>query len=65
MGVTTTASADAAPAPQDSLLLIDGHSMAYRAYHALPPEKFQTASGQTTNAVFGFVSMLLTAVCEG
>ena len=62
MGVTTTASADAAPAPQDSLLLIDGHSMAYRAYHALPPEKFQTASGQTTNAVFGFVSMLLTAI---
>ena len=36
--------------------------MAYRAYHALPPEKFQTATGQTTNAVFGFVSMLLTAI---
>lgn len=36
--------------------------MAYRAYHALPPEKFSTATGQTTNAVFGFVSMLLTAL---
>ncbi|GAA2091147.1 DNA polymerase I [Brevibacterium salitolerans] len=46
----------------ESLLLIDGHSMAYRAYHALPPEKFSTSTGQTTNAVFGFVSMLLTAL---
>ncbi|WP_029089130.1 DNA polymerase I [Brevibacterium album] len=46
----------------ESLLLIDGHSMAYRAYHALPPEKFATSTGQTTNAVFGFVSMLLTAL---
>ncbi len=45
-----------------SILLIDGHSMAYRAYHALPPEKFSTATGQTTNAVFGFLSMLLTAL---
>ena len=56
MGVTTASST------QDSILLIDGHSMAYRAYHALPPEKFSTADGQTTNAVFGFISMLLTAI---
>lgn len=44
------------------LLLIDGHSLAYRAYYALPPENFSTADGQTTNAVFGFARMLLTAV---
>ncbi|OFS27182.1 DNA polymerase I [Brevibacterium sp. HMSC07C04] len=44
------------------LLLIDGHSLAYRAYFALPPENFSTADGQTTNAVFGFARMLLTAV---
>lgn len=44
------------------LLLIDGHSLSYRAYFALPPENFSTADGQTTNAVFGFARMLLTAV---
>ncbi|MBB4681244.1 DNA polymerase-1 [Crossiella cryophila] len=41
------------------LLLIDGHSMAYRAFFALPKENFQTATGQTTNAVYGFTSMLI------
>lgn len=45
-----------------SLLLIDGHSLAYRAYHALPPESFTTSTGQTTNAVFGFLSMLVKAL---
>lgn len=40
------------------LLLVDGHSMAYRAFFALPVEKFATSTGQPTNAVFGFVSML-------
>ncbi len=40
------------------LLLIDGHSMAYRAFFALPVENFATSSGQPTNAVFGFTSML-------
>ncbi|GAA1270230.1 DNA polymerase I [Saccharothrix xinjiangensis] len=41
------------------LLLVDGHSMAYRAFFALPKENFQTATGQTTNAVYGFTSMLI------
>lgn len=41
------------------LLLIDGHSMAYRAFYALPKENFQTATGQHTNAVYGFTSMLI------
>ncbi|MFI6283738.1 DNA polymerase I [Streptomyces sp. NPDC051018] len=40
------------------LLLMDGHSLAYRAFFALPAENFSTASGQTTNAVYGFASML-------
>jgi DNA polymerase-1 len=41
------------------LLLIDGHSMAYRAFYALPKENFRTGTGQHTNAVFGFTSMLI------
>ena len=42
----------------DTVLIIDGHSMAFRAFYALPPENFVTATGQHTNAVYGFVSML-------
>ncbi|MHB8451779.1 MAG: DNA polymerase I [Mycobacteriales bacterium] len=41
------------------LLLLDGHSLAYRAYFALPVENFATTTGQPTNAVFGFTSMLI------
>lgn len=40
------------------IYLLDGSSLAYRAFFALPQE-MQTASGQMTNAVFGFTSMLL------
>ncbi|MGW0559111.1 DNA polymerase I [Streptomyces sp. NPDC003016] len=40
------------------LLLMDGHSLAYRAFFALPAENFTTAGGQPTNAVYGFASML-------
>ncbi len=43
----------------DRLLLIDGHSVAYRAFFALPVENFSTTTGQSTNAVFGFTSMLI------
>ncbi|WP_166972024.1 DNA polymerase I [Brevibacterium atlanticum] len=43
----------------ESLLLIDGHSLAYRAFHALPVENFSTSTGQTTNAIYGFISMLI------
>src|SRR5690348_13045395 len=50
----------ASPAPtRDRLLLIDGHSLAYRAFHALPPENFATTTGQPTNAVYGFTAMLI------
>ncbi len=41
------------------LLLMDGHSLAYRAFHALPAENFSTTTGQFTNAVYGFTSMLI------
>ena len=43
----------------DVLLLIDGHSVAYRAFFALPVENFSTSTGQHTNAVYGFTSMLI------
>ncbi|WP_415003442.1 DNA polymerase I [Aeromicrobium sp.] len=43
----------------DRLLLIDGHSVAYRAFFALPVDNFATTTGQHTNAVFGFTSMLI------
>jgi DNA polymerase-1 len=41
------------------LLLLDGHSLAYRAFFALPVENFSTSAGQHTNAVYGFTSMLV------
>jgi DNA polymerase-1 len=48
------------PDPQrDRLLLLDGHSLAYRAFFALPTENFSTTTGQPTNAVYGFTAMLI------
>ncbi len=44
------------------LLLIDGHSLAYRAFYALPAENFVTSSGQHTNAIYGFASMLINLI---
>ena len=41
------------------LLLLDGHSLAYRAFYALPVENFATTTGQPTNAVYGFTAMLI------
>ena len=45
-----------------TLLVIDGHSLAFRAFYALPLESFQTSGGQHTNAIHGFLSMFLTIV---
>jgi len=45
---------------KNRLMLIDGHSMAFRAFYALPTEKFTTSTGQATNAIYGFLSMLAT-----
>ena len=42
-----------------TLLLIDGHSLAFRAFYALSPDSFRTPDGQHTNAIHGFISMLL------
>ncbi|WP_050065154.1 DNA polymerase I [Rhodococcus sp. RD6.2] len=62
MSPTTSPSSDTTPAgtgDKPTLLLLDGHSLAYRAFFALPAENFKTHSGQTTNAVYGFTSMLI------
>jgi len=59
-GVTSTAPSHLPASPatgRPRLLLIDGHSMAYRAFYALP-DTLATSSGQITNAVYGFTSML-------
>src|SRR5258706_3637256 len=47
------------PTHRDRLLLLDGHSLASRAFFALPPENFSTPTGQPTNAVYGFTAMLI------
>ena len=44
------------------VLLIDGHSLAYRAFYALPVENFVSSSGQHTNAIYGFASMLINLI---
>ena len=63
MSTTETSPSDpdaAAGTPRAGrLLLIDGHSMAFRAYYALPVDSFTTSTGQATNAVHGFLSTLL------
>jgi len=56
---TRSAGSAKAASPPPSLLLLDGHSLAYRAFFALPVEKFSTTTGQPTNAVYGFTSMLI------
>jgi DNA polymerase I len=48
----------------NKLLVIDGHSMAFRAFYALPTESFRTSTGQYTNAVHGFTNMLLKLIRE-
>lgn len=49
---------------QPRLLVLDGHSMAFRAFFALPADKFSTATGQHTNAIHGFTSMLINLIKE-
>src|SRR4051812_12339018 len=62
--VTTSAPAPlpATTQPRPRLLLLDGHSLAYRAFFALPVENFSTTTGQPTNAVYGFTAMLINAL---
>ena len=55
-----TASATAEKATQKPILmLLDGNSLAFRAFYALPAENFKTQGGLTTNAVYGFTAMLI------
>src|ERR1700729_4535541 len=58
---TASKKAEAGNAGDDkpTLMLLDGNSLAYRAFYALPAENFKTQSGLTTNPVFGFTAMLI------
>lgn len=49
---------------KERLLLVDGHSMAFRAFYALPVENFTTTTGITTNAIYGFLSMLVKVIAD-
>ena len=53
-GNASTSPTDGSP----KLVLVDGHALVYRAYHALPPD-LRTSAGEPTNAVLGFAGMLL------
>ena len=55
MSPATSASETAKP----TLMLLDGNSLAFRAFYALPAENFKTRGGLTTNAVYGFTAMLI------
>src|SRR3954470_21254616 len=56
---TSAPTATLASRERPRLLLLDVHSLAYRAFFALPVENFSTTTGQPTNAVYGFTSMLI------
>ncbi|XDP47088.1 DNA polymerase I [Sinomonas sp. P10A9] len=58
----TSISGGASGGERPRLLVLDGHSMAFRAFFALPAESFVNAAGQHTNAVHGFTSMLINLV---
>ena len=47
-----------------TLLVIDGHSLAFRAFYALPVDSFKNRDGQHTNAIHGFISMLLSLLAN-
>ncbi len=56
---TSATAATTTTGERPRLLLVDGHSLAYRAFFALPVANFSTTTGQHTNAVYGFTSMLI------
>src|SRR5690625_2771639 len=49
--------------PRRAILLLDGHSLAYRAFYALP-DTLRTQTGELTNAVYGFTSMLIKLLAD-
>ncbi|MGH3440599.1 MAG: DNA polymerase I [Nitriliruptorales bacterium] len=54
---------DVAADDRQTLVLLDGHSLAYRAFFALP-DSLRTKTGMLTNAVYGFTSMLIKLIGE-
>lgn len=60
----TATGSDSSNTTAEKLLVLDGHSLAFRGFYALPADKFSTSSGQTTNAIYGFVSMLINLLKE-
>ncbi len=59
MTAATTTSKARETATKPTLMLLDGNSLAFRAFYALPAENFKTRGGLTTNAVYGFTAMLI------
>jgi DNA polymerase I len=59
MAVSPAKTAGAKADDKPTLMLLDGNSVAFRAFYALPAENFKTQSGLTTNAVYGFTAMLI------
>ncbi|AKN17217.1 DNA polymerase I [Mycobacterium haemophilum DSM 44634] len=59
MSAATTASKACEDQAKPTLMLLDGNSLAFRAFYALPAENFKTRGGLTTNAVYGFTAMLI------
>ncbi len=62
VGATTIGRVSPQVPGRPRLLLLDGHSLAYRAFYALPVENFSTTTGQPTNGVYGFTAMLINAL---
>src|SRR5207247_6519318 len=60
---TTPSVATGVSDPPKRLFLLDGHSLSYRAFFALP-QSLATSTGQATNAVYGFTSMLIKLLAE-
>jgi DNA polymerase-1 len=62
---TKSSPGTSSPAASNShkVLLLDGHSLAFRAFFALP-ETLVTSSGQVTNAVYGFTAMLIKLLAD-
>ncbi|HEY7282043.1 MAG TPA: DNA polymerase I [Actinomycetota bacterium] len=59
----TSAEGSGEPERRPRLFLLDGHSLSYRAFFALP-DTLATTTGQVTNAVYGFTSMLIKLLSE-
>ena len=63
IGAVAPPGSDSASDPARRLFILDGHSLAYRAFFALP-STLATTTGQVTNAVYGFTSMLIKLLAE-